>query len=243
MKKIITIFGLCVVFYRHAAAQTNQDIFGNVQWKSQSKTVQWYRQQYPQLTNLTDERVVTALGNKFPQLIKTDSVFSNEFFTLNPIIQTQSEPANQITTRDNETYQGVSVLKVDPDGLTISYTNSTKAVLLKKLPFEDLSDALQQKYHYDSQASADYRAKQKQGMAELRAQLEANQQIAVAAENVRIDEGLQQRQIEENQKLNEKLAKATQEEADARQKAADAAMIQAMKPPPQINMQQNTIVY
>jgi hypothetical protein len=246
MKTTISIIGLCVVVLGSALAQTNKDILNNVQWTSQSKTVESYRKEYPQLTNLTDDRLVVAIGNKFPQLLLTDSVFSNEFsaLTISSIKEYPPvEPSDQITTRDNQVYRGVKIIRRDPDGLTISYTNSAKAELMIKLNFEDLSDALQQKYNYDQQSSLNYQAGTQQSMAELRNRLQIDSQIATASENQRIDEGVNEYHKRQQQQLQEQELAAQQKETEARQKAADAAMIEAMKPPPQINMQQNTIVY
>lgn len=88
----------------------------------------------------------------------------------------------------------------------------------------------------------EFQIRQQQGMVELRNQLEAQNRLASMADNQRIDEGLHQRRIEEQQKVDAELVLAKQREAAAREKSADAAMIEALKPPPQINMQQNVIV-
>jgi hypothetical protein len=114
---------------------------------------------------------------------------------------------------------------------------------MQQLRFEDLSDALQQKYHYKPQAALDYQTRQQQGMIELRQRLEINDHIAQQSANKSADEGVQAYKDRQQQKLNEQLAQAQQKEAQAKQTAADAAMIEAMKPPPQINMQQNTYVW
>ncbi|HZF02524.1 MAG TPA: hypothetical protein VE344_11600 [Methylomirabilota bacterium] len=136
----------------------------------------------------------------------------------------------------------MKILKSDPDGLAISYTNSTKALLISKLQFDDLSNALKEKYHYSPQAAMEFQIRQQQGMVELRNQLGIIEAVASQADNQRIDEGLHQRRIEESQRVDAQLVLAKQREAAAREKAADAAMIQAMKPPPQINMQQNVFI-
>jgi len=242
MRKIVSVILLCGAF--SVRSQTNQNPLASIQWTSQSKTVQWYRQQYPQLTNTTDDRLVTAIGNKFPQILKTDSVFSNEFasLTVSAVQFLEDEPADKITTRSKNVYQGVKIIRADPDGLTISYTNSTKALLIVKLQFDDLSNALKEKYHYNPQAAMEFQIRQRQGMVELRNQLGIIEAVASQADNQRIDEGLRQRRIEDDQKLNAQLVLAKQREAAAREKAADAAMIEAMKPPPQINMQQNVFI-
>ena len=209
---------------------------------SQSKTVESFRHQNPQLANISDDRLVVAIGIKFPQTLKLDSILSNEFSAL--IVSPASEPENQITTRSQKVYRGVKIIRVDPDGLTISYTNSTSSSsLMSKLQFEDLSEGLQQKYHYDPKSELDYQIKQRKAQIELRQRLITDSKIATESQNKWADEALIQEQIRKQQALDQKLAEAKQREAEAEQKAADAAMIQAMQPPAQINQQQNTFIY
>lgn len=240
MKTVIVTISLCMVL-GHALAQTNQAYpdLSALQWTSQSKTVETYRQRYPQLTNMTDDRLVVAIGNKFPQILKTDSVFSNEFSALTTSSAKESvpaEPDDQITTRQNEIFHEVKIIKADPEGLTISYTDSTSALLMTRLKFEDLSDVLQRKYHYDPQAALDYQNRQQQTMIDLRNRLEINDHAAQQAENQRADEGVQAYKDRQQQKLNEQMAQTQQKAAEAQQKAADAAMLQAAKPPQQVNV-------
>jgi len=191
MKKTIATIGLCVVFYVSALAQSSPAApdLSSLKWISQSKTVESFRRQNPQLASIPDERLVVAIGVKFPHTLKMDSVFSNEFSALNVI--PASEPENQITTRSHEVYRGVKIIRVDPDGLTISYTNSTSSCsLMSKLKFGDLSESLQQKYHYDPQASLDYQIKQQQAELELRQRLITDSRIATESQNKWIDEAL-----------------------------------------------------
>ena len=61
---------------------------------------------------------------------------------------------------------------------------------MSKLKFGDLSESLQQKYHYDPQASLDYQIKQQQAELELRQRLITDSRIATESQNKWIDEEL-----------------------------------------------------
>ena len=57
-----------------------------------------------------------------------------------------------ITTRDGSVYKEAEVLKVEDDGLRISFVAG-----VAKIPFENLTDSLRQQYHFDSAKVAAYR--------------------------------------------------------------------------------------
>jgi S1-C subfamily serine protease len=82
----------------------------------------------------------------------------------------------QIVTRDGVAYQGAKVDKVDPDGLTISYTMAGGGMGMTKLKFADLPDGLQQKYGYNSTNATAFENNQKAAEGEWRAKLIANDQ-------------------------------------------------------------------
>jgi hypothetical protein len=218
-----------IIVEQFDAARTNQAHF-----VSHSKTVEAYRQLYPQLTNMDDERLVLAIGAKQPDFLKTDSVLSNEFADCSqkfPALPNNnnhpvrvSEITN-ITTLDGETYTGVKIIKVEPDGLLISYAIAQPGISMTKLSFENLPDSLKERFHYDPSQAVYFQQRRAQAMSELRQKLTAQHEIAVNAENQRIAEGLKQRQIEQEQKI-------AAADAQAAQKRADAEMIQALKPPP-----------
>ena len=64
----------------------------------------------------------------------------------------------EITTRDGTTYKNVTVQRVDPDGLTISYAPVDGGMGLAKLKFEDLPDDLRQRFGYDTNKAAAHKA-------------------------------------------------------------------------------------
>ncbi|HKW30602.1 MAG TPA: hypothetical protein VJT54_14800 [Verrucomicrobiae bacterium] len=236
MKSAIVIIFLCAAVEFCVVAQTDQ-----IHFVSKSKTVAAYRQLYPQLTNMNDERLVLAIGTKHPEVLKTDSVLSNEFAAwsekspvpfLNENRAVAAPAITNITTLTGESYTGVKITKVVPDGLVISYSNGQNGDFVAKLYFENLPDSLKERFHYNPNQAADFRQRQLQSMDELRQRLTTDDQIAVNAENQRTDEGLVQRQIEQQQKIAAQQAVIAQQAAEAEQKQADAAMIQALKPPP-----------
>ena len=86
---------------------------------------------------------------------------------------TNNTALDEITTRNGTSYKNVTVQRVDPDGLTISYAPVGGGMGAAKLQFENLPDDLQQRFGYDTNKAAAYRAQQAQGMAEWRARQQA----------------------------------------------------------------------
>ncbi len=242
MKPIIALI-LCAAFC--GRAQTNQPSI----FKSQSRTVAAYRVLYSQLTNMSDQRLVLAIGAKHPELMQADLTLSNEFnfcssnFPAMAIAQSvpDNSPITNITTLDGQNYSDVKIQKVDPDGIVISYGES--GLSMTKLPFENLSDSLKTRFKYNADESADYKQRKIEMMAQLRANLTERDHLAVLSENLRADEGVQEYHRRQQEKLDKQLAESQQKAAEAQQKEADAAMLEALKPPPQINMQQNSFLY
>jgi hypothetical protein len=120
----------------------------------------------------------------------------------NLITQPNSGPEDQITTRDHEVYRGVTIIRTDPAGLTFSYNNSTPALMMKRLNFQDLPEALQEKYHYDPQRAAAYEISQQKVELELKQRLEVDDQISTDLNNRRAEaeEAWEQSMILEQQR-------------------------------------------
>jgi hypothetical protein len=119
------------------------------------------------------------------------------------ITQPNSGPEDQITTRNHEVYRGVTIIRADPVGLTFSYNNSTPALMMKRLNFQDLPEALQEKYHYNLQIAAAYEISQQKVEMELKQRLEVDDQISTDLNNRRAEEAWEQSMILEQQKSNE----------------------------------------
>jgi hypothetical protein len=73
------------------------------------------------------------------------------------------------------------VEKVEPDGITISYTPVHGGLAIAKLYFDDLSDELRQKYGFNPDKKKAYEKDAKQAAAWWRDQLIANDEAAKAA--------------------------------------------------------------
>jgi S1-C subfamily serine protease len=84
----------------------------------------------------------------------------------------------KITTRAGETYEGVVVQKIVPDGLVIAYSQTDGGLSITKLKFKDLSDNLQQQFGYNPTNAAAFEKEQRQAMSQWRAQLIANEEKA-----------------------------------------------------------------
>jgi hypothetical protein len=71
----------------------------------------------------------------------------------------KAKPTNEITTLIGATYKNVYVEKVEPDGITISYTPARGGLGIIKISFDELSDDLRQKYGFDPEKKKAYEKK------------------------------------------------------------------------------------
>lgn len=94
--------------------------------------------------------------------------------------KTNNAAPDEITTLDGTTYKGVTVQKVDADGLRIGYTPAGGGIGATKLKFENLAESVQKQYGYDPQRAAAY----EEGQAKLRAE-EASRQAAKESEKLK----------------------------------------------------------
>lgn len=123
-----------------------------------------------------------------------------------------SEPEDLITTATHEIYRGVTIIRADPVGLTFSYHDSTPALMMKRIKFQDLSDVMQKKYHYDPQRAAAYDLDQQKVVLELKQRLEIDDRIATELNNQRAEEAWEQSTILEQQRLDDGSRMAQQDE-------------------------------
>jgi len=91
---------------------------------------------------------------------------------------------DQITTLDGKTYDKVLLEKVEPDGLSISFTPSQGGSGSAKLKFRNLPPELRERFGYDAARAADYETARAQGEATWLAQsaIRGEQRWAVLAE-------------------------------------------------------------
>jgi hypothetical protein len=71
----------------------------------------------------------------------------------------------RITTLDGKTYDKVTLEKVDPDGLLVSFAPAEGGSGTAKLKFRNLPPALRERFGYDPARAADYETAQARGEA------------------------------------------------------------------------------
>jgi len=71
----------------------------------------------------------------------------------------KAKPTNEIATASGAIYKNVYVEKVEPDGITISYTPARGGLGIIKINFDELSDELRQKYGFDPEKKKAYEKK------------------------------------------------------------------------------------
>jgi hypothetical protein len=138
--------------------------------------------------------------------------------TTRPLRLVQS--TNAITTTDGVTYKSVGILKAEPDGLVVEHSVQGGGIGVAKLRFENLSADLQQRYGYDIEKAAAYRTGQGEMQAQLRLELQAQQEQVWAAEKAREIDNFNAR-AEIDRLENERR------EAEAAQARAEAARVRA----------------
>jgi hypothetical protein len=147
------------------------------------------------------------------------------------IQQPIKKSADELVTKTGVVYKKFKIEKSDPSGLVISYAPDKGGIGIAKVPFNELSDELQQHYGYDRTNAAKFDLAQKQAMGQLREQLLTDDQKTKekrAAEDAADAQAAKQKKEDE---LRER-------EIAAKEKAATAAMIQASNPPVMIQQQQ-----
>ncbi|MFN2542085.1 MAG: hypothetical protein ABR514_07965, partial [Chthoniobacterales bacterium] len=80
---------------------------------------------------------------------------------------------DEIVTNNGTKYENATVTRIEPDGVTVSY-----AAGIVKIPFNELSRDLQQKYHYDPAAAKAYAVEDAQKQLELYNQIQLDKATA-----------------------------------------------------------------
>jgi hypothetical protein len=127
----------------------------------------------------------------------------------------QMQPS-EITALDGKTYKGVTVQRVDPDGLTIGYAAAGGGTSATKIKFKNLSDDLQRQYKYDPDKAAAYEARQAQGMTAWRAQHQKQDEAAKRAAIQRAgQDAFEQQQKKAQPEMTEEQKKEAQQQIEA----------------------------
>jgi hypothetical protein len=125
-----------------------------------------------------------------------------------------------ITTVDGKTYDKVTLEKVEPDGLLISFVPAPGGSGTAKVKFRDLPKEMQNRFSYDPARASEYEIARAQGEAAWRTENAAWEEKRQAAQAERAD---RERQLLAN--VEERAA------AEAEQARADAANNAQQAPP------------
>jgi hypothetical protein len=177
---------------------------------------------YAQALKPQSQAAGSNLSNTAP-IVTTPAATSTTAHALEPAKAISVHPA-EITTVDGKTYTGLTVQKVDPDGLLVEYKPAGGGIGITKIKFKDLPANLQQQYNYDPDKVGAYETRQAQGMGAWRAQQqkEAEAARAVAAQRARQDALEQQQQAELTEREKREPPKMTEPEKKQAQKEIEA---------------------
>lgn len=165
----------------------------------------------------------------------------------NSIAKKPENPPEKTLMIDGKVVKTAHLDKVQPDGLLVSYTTVDGGLGVKLFYFESLSKSVQKQYGYDPQLAAEFESAKKADNAEVSHYLIENEKIGKEIADKR---EVREAEIEEEYRqrmLKERAVEAQEAAAAAQQQAADAAMIEAMFPPPapivNVNVEQRTTIY
>ena len=234
MKTTILIIGLCVAIARDGATRTNEISASSMPLnpiRIAKDGVAPTNNVAPVSTNISTKAQSTKGYQGERLLIQTNQVVApNDTGASIKRFPTVAKPKPSamikgITTRDGKVYKNVTVEKVDPSGLTVTYSMARGGLGIAKIPFGQLSPELQTEYGYDPQAAAKYQSAEKQAAAQWGAKMAADEQES------KIIWAERERQEEEAAK-EAKRAADEERKIRAAELAAAAAAYQATNPPP-----------
>jgi hypothetical protein len=152
-----------------------------------------------------------------------------------------SIPAGELVTRSGTVYKNFHIEKSDPSGLTISYAPDNGGMGIAKVRLNDLPDELPTRYGYDPKKAADFDLEQRKAMWQFSQQLIANQKLEDEINSTNAEAFVQAKADATKLKAQQEADAAKQKREDelkereiaAKEKAAEAAMIQVQNPPEQ----------
>jgi hypothetical protein len=86
--------------------------------------------------------------------------------------------AEEITNRTGEVFKAVTVLRVEPDGIAVTYRPEGGGMGMAKLKFRNLPENFQRQYGYDEKKAAAFEAKEARGQIVLQARIQADYKAA-----------------------------------------------------------------
>ncbi len=133
----------------------------------------------------------------------------------------------EIRTLEGVSYKSVRVLKAEPDGLLVEHSPQGGGIGVARLKFENLSNDLRQRYGYDAQRAAAYRAERAEMEAELGKRLWEQHWRDLAAARAKLESDYRARQEFEILEAVKRRAEADLAQAKAAEANARAAEAQA----------------
>jgi len=79
---------------------------------------------------------------------------------------------DQVKTVDGRTFRAVTVRRVEPDGISISYEPATGGIGMAKLKFAVLPESMRQQFGYDAEKASAYETEQLESQAALAARMQ-----------------------------------------------------------------------
>jgi hypothetical protein len=110
-------------------------------------------------------------------------------------ISAQAELPATLTTTDGQTYNDVSIVRVEPDGYLINYKPQENAVGMAKIKFTRLSADLQKQAGYDPDKSKKYESEVAKANEDLRQEIARLEQVAKTDRQARQAEDAQHEQL------------------------------------------------
>jgi hypothetical protein len=150
---------------------------------------------------------------------------------------------DEITTIGGAVYKNFRIERVDPGGLTVSFSMAGGGLGMTKITFDQLSSDWQRVYGYDAQAAAEFQSGEKQAAGQWAAKMAADEWAAkiIKAEKEKQGEEAAKEATKETAKETatepakpadeEEKIKAAELAAQAAQKAAEEAMFRATNLP------------
>jgi len=90
--------------------------------------------------------------------------------------------SNEIATLSGDIYKQVKIEKIDPSGITISYSNSPSGYGISRLKFTALPEQIQKRYGYDPQKAVEFKLLEEKANIEMRQKLLDDEKLRAAYE-------------------------------------------------------------
>jgi hypothetical protein len=147
----------------------------------------------------------------------------------------EARPTNEIATVSGAIYKNARVEKVEPNGITVSYTPAGGGIGAVKINFDELSDEWRQQYGFDPQKKKEYEKEQIRAAAWWREQMITNYEAAVARRQAQ-EKAEAEAEAQAKEEREKAAAEVQQQTPEAQKAAAEAAAAMAVTNQPQTNV-------